>query len=109
MKSATLLAFALLVCHLDSSPIAAQTPQPSARQTTDEYADKLRSFEEFVRQQMEKNKVPGLTIGFIKDDYLWVKGFGYVDLENRVPAAAGSAYRYASVQKSMTAAAVLQL
>jgi CubicO group peptidase (beta-lactamase class C family) len=58
---------------------------------------------------MEKNKVPGLTIGFVKDDYIWVKGFGYADLENRVPAKAESAYRFASVQKSMTAAAILQL
>jgi CubicO group peptidase (beta-lactamase class C family) len=110
MKRASLfLAFALLLCHLDFSPVAAQTPQPSARKSADQYADKLRSFEEFVRQQMEKNKVPGLTIGFIKDDYIWVKGFGYADLENRVPSTGRSAYRYASVQKSMTAAAILQL
>jgi CubicO group peptidase (beta-lactamase class C family) len=58
---------------------------------------------------MEKNKTPGMTIGFIKDDYVWVKGFGYADLENKTPAKAESAYRFASVQKSMTAAAVLQL
>ena len=58
---------------------------------------------------MQKNKVPGLTIGFVKDDYMWVKGFGFADLENKVPAQAESAYRFASVQKSMTAAAILQL
>ena len=62
-----------------------------------------------VRQQMEKNKIPGLAIGFIKDDYIWVKGFGYADLENKIPAKAESAYRFASIQKSMTAVAILQL
>lgn len=79
------------------------------KQTADKYADKLRAFEDFVLQQMEKNKVPGLTVGFIKDDYLWVKGFGYADVENKTPAKADSSYRFASVQKSMTAAAILQL
>jgi CubicO group peptidase (beta-lactamase class C family) len=108
-KTSIILTGALLLCHLQFYQVAAQIPQSSQTQTPDKYADKLRSFEQFVRQQMEKNKVPGLTIGFIKDDYIWVKGFGYADLENRVPAKAESAYRFASVQKSMTAVAILQL
>lgn len=58
---------------------------------------------------MEKDKIPGLTIGFIKDDYTWVKGFGYADLENKLPAKAESAYRLASVTKTMTGVAILQL
>lgn len=78
-------------------------------QTAERYAEKLRVFEDFVRAQMEKNKIPGLTVGFIKDDYVWVKGFGYADLENKTPAKAESSYRLASVQKGMTAAAILQL
>ena len=108
-KLSVFLTIALLFCHAQPCSGAAQAAQSSPTQTTDKYADKLRAFENFVRGQMEKNKVPGLTIGFIKDDYIWVKGFGYADLENKVPAKAESAYRFASVQKSMTAAAVLQL
>ena len=78
----------------------------SAAQTLEE---KLRAFETVVRAEMQKSKIPGLTIGFVKDDYVWVKAFGFSDLENRTPATEQSAYRYASVQKSMTAVAVLQL
>lgn len=104
-----LVVIALLLCQLAFAQTTAQVVTTSSTQTSDKYADKLRSFEEFVRQQMERNKIPGLTIGFIKDDYVWVKGFGYADLENKVPAKAESAYRFASVQKSMTAAAILQL
>lgn len=103
MKKSIFLTFALLLALTQFRPGAAQ------KQVTDQYAEKLPAFEEFVRQQMEKNKVPGLTIGFVKDDYMWVKGFGYADLENKVPAKPESAYRLASVQKSMTAAAILQL
>jgi CubicO group peptidase (beta-lactamase class C family) len=103
------IAIALLLFQLHSTTAGAQVVQSSERQTSDKYAAKLRAFEDFVRQQMEKNKIPGLTIGFVKDDYIWIKGFGYADLENKVPAQADSAYRYASVQKSMTAVAILQL
>jgi CubicO group peptidase (beta-lactamase class C family) len=58
---------------------------------------------------MVKYGVPGLTIGFVKDGQMWVRGFGLADVENRVAATDSSAYRLASVQKSMTAVAVLQL
>jgi CubicO group peptidase (beta-lactamase class C family) len=103
------IAIALLLVQLQSTAATAQVAPSSQAQASDKYRDKLRAFEDFVRQQMEKNKVPGLTVGFIKDDYIWVKGFGFADLENKIPAKAESAYRFASVQKSMTAAAILQL
>ena len=58
---------------------------------------------------MALDKTPGLTIGFWKDGFVWVKGYGYSDLENRVPASPATAYRLASVSKSMTAVAIMQL
>lgn len=73
------------------------------------YASAIREFEEFVRAQMERDRIPGMTVGFSRGDYTWVKGFGYADLENRTPAHAESAYRLASVTKAMTGAAVVQL
>ena len=103
------IAIALLLFQLHSTTAGTQVVQSSQTHTSGKYAAKLRAFEDFVRQQMEKNKIPGLTIGFVKDNYIWIKGFGYADLENKVPAQADSAYRYASVQKSMTAVAILQL
>ncbi len=109
----------LLVCLVSSLELASMviaqeknelvTPQSSAAQQADKYADKLRAFEEFVRTQMEKEQIPGLTIGFYKDDYTWVKGFGYADLENKIPARPESAYRLASITKTFTSAATLQL
>jgi CubicO group peptidase (beta-lactamase class C family) len=62
-----------------------------------------------LRAQMEKERVPGLTIGYVQGGTFWAKGFGLADVENGVPAGDVSAYRYASVQKSMTATAILQL
>jgi CubicO group peptidase (beta-lactamase class C family) len=73
------------------------------------YARAIRSFEDFARAQMKTDRAPGMTVGFMKDDFLWVRGFGFSDLENSVPATAESAYRLASITKTITAIAVLQL
>ena len=56
---------------------------------------------------MAEKKIPGLTVGFFKDACTWTASFGVADLENRVPMTVASVFRYASVQKSMTAAAIL--
>ena len=73
------------------------------------YLSKLVQYEAFVQGEMQRLRIPGLTVGFFKDDCTWVAAFGFADLENKTPASVRSAYRYASVQKSMTALAVLQL
>jgi len=103
MKRFKLILVILLAASLVSFP------SQSVVSTPHEYATKLRLFEEFVKGQMEKDKIPGLTIGFTKDKYTWVKGFGYADLENKVPASANSHYRLASVTKTFTGTAILQL
>lgn len=111
MKKALALAVSVLMSvGFCLSPRAANAVSSSSSlQTSDAYADKVRAFAEYVREQMPKDKIPGLTIGFTKDDYTWVEGFGYADLENKTPAKADSAYRLASVTKSMTGAAIVQL
>lgn len=106
-----LVLFALVIsgCLLASpSSVATKRSTPKIG-GPGEYAHKLRIYEEFVRQEMERERIPGITIGFIKDGDMWVKGFGYADLENRVPAKSDSSYRLASITKSMTAVAILQL
>lgn len=75
----------------------------------DKYADKIQAFREFVRTSMPQDRIPGMTVGFTWGDYTWVEGFGYADLENRTPAKADSAYRLASITKSITGEAIVQL
>lgn len=93
--------FVLIFWLLLIVPLSAQNGEP--------YAEKIARFEQFVKQQMARDPIPGLSIAFMKDDFVWAKGFGYADLENKTPATAESAYRLASVTKPMTAVAILQL
>lgn len=58
---------------------------------------------------MSLDKVPGLSIGYYKDGTFRAEGFGFADLENKIPARAESAYRLASITKTITAMAVLIL
>lgn len=95
-----LLASLFLVPRAGSASQAASLPL---------YADALREFEKFAAEQLALGQTPGLTIAFIKDDFIWAKGFGFSDLENRVPAKPESSFRMASITKTFTAYAVLQL
>ncbi|HVR44363.1 MAG TPA: serine hydrolase [Thermoanaerobaculia bacterium] len=69
----------------------------------------LASFEEFVRETMEADRMPGISIAVLRGEELWARGFGHADLENHVPAKPESSYRMASVTKPMTAVAALRL
>lgn len=107
-KTLSFVVAAVLLC-VSLCPRAIVRAQAPAPQAADKYADKIREFEEFARARMERDRIPGMTIGFFKDDYTWVKGFGYADIENKSPAHADSAYRLASITKSMTGAGIVQL
>jgi CubicO group peptidase (beta-lactamase class C family) len=104
-KLSPLTAMALLLVCLCWQSDTTQAVQSNRAQ----YAAQLRLFREFVKREMATDRIPGLTIGFVKDDFTWVEGFGYADLENKTPAKAESAYRLASITKSMTAVGLLRL
>src|SRR5215213_1263494 len=74
-----------------------------------EYANRIQAFKEFVRAAMPGDRIPGMTVGFAEGDYTWVEGFGFADLEHKTPARPESAYRLASITKSMTGEAIVQL
>jgi CubicO group peptidase (beta-lactamase class C family)/tetratricopeptide (TPR) repeat protein len=89
-----LILLAVLAMPLHAAPVARQ---PS------------RDFDRFVSSEMAARKIPGLSIGYAQDGITWAKGYGFADLENRVPARADSSYRLASVTKPMTAVAIMRL
>ena len=85
-------------------------PSLSANTSTDgDYAEQISIIEHFVKANMKNFKIPGLAVGFYKDDFTWTKGFGYADLENRVPVTPGTLFRMASVTKPMTASGIVKL
>src|SRR5579862_2539879 len=63
-----------------------------------------------VTSEMSRAKIPGLSLAIVTDQAVRLeKGYGMSDLENSVPAKANTSYRLASITKSITATAVMQL
>jgi len=70
----------------------------------------LTLYEIWVRERMAYYGQPGISIGLVHDQELvWAHGFGYRDVERRLPATPETIYRIASITKTFTATAIMQL
>jgi serine beta-lactamase-like protein LACTB, mitochondrial len=95
-----LLACLLAFCAASSS--YAQEPELSA--------GKRAQIEAAAAKFLATTHVPGVSIAVVEDGkYEWAGGFGFADLENNVPASEHTLYRLASISKSLTATAAMQL
>jgi serine beta-lactamase-like protein LACTB len=60
-----------------------------------------------LERLMVDEGIPGLSVAVLVDGHVvWSEGFGYADLEQRVPATPLTRFRIGSVSKPVTAAAV---
>ncbi|MEM7374036.1 MAG: serine hydrolase domain-containing protein [Bacteroidota bacterium] len=65
---------------------------------------------DIVATQIESGQVAGLSVGIAKgENVLFQKGYGYADLEFKIPTPSDARYEIGSVTKQFTAAAILQL
>ena len=63
-----------------------------------------------VGEWMSGQGIPGLSVAVAKNgDLIWSEGFGFADVENRVPASPKTMYRIGSLSKVLTAAALAKL
>ncbi len=71
------------------------------------HAALLTEMRDSIVALMARHGVPGLSVAIGVDGRLfWAEGFGYADVENRVPMLAQTKLRVASVSKSLTSAAL---
>ena len=70
----------------------------------------IASIRGLVRAALDSARAPGATFAIgLGGKIVWSEGFGYADLENKLPAEPNTAYRTASIGKSMTATAAYRL
>jgi serine beta-lactamase-like protein LACTB len=71
---------------------------------------KRQQIEQAVSAFMSSTHTPGLAVAVVENgEYEWAQGFGVADLENNVPASEHTLFRLASISKSLTATAALEL
>src|SRR5499433_2146420 len=64
----------------------------------------------WIDSQRAYSGLPGASLGVVHDQELvWAAGFGWADVERRIPATPDTRYRIASITKTFTATAILQL
>lgn len=103
MRLAKTFILALMVCILLAPQLSAQISSVLSPETR----TKVDSAVEAFRQ---KTSAPGVSIALVQNGQLiYANGYGFADLENSVPATAETLYRLASISKTITAVATMQL
>jgi CubicO group peptidase (beta-lactamase class C family) len=69
----------------------------------------ITTFERYVAALMREAGIPGLSASVLIDgSVIWERGFGYADVEGRIPARPDTPYPVASLTKTFTATLLLR-
>lgn len=82
----------------------------SAREATAQPYAEARANANKIGNELVARGIPGLAVAVAVNGHLvYAEGFGYADLEERVPAWPTTKFRIGSISKSLTAVALVQL
>jgi serine beta-lactamase-like protein LACTB, mitochondrial len=97
-----LLVLAVLLCGAFAAFSEAQEHQLAP--------EKRSQIEAAVSRFMAATHVPGVSVAVVENgEYEWGGGFGLADAESNAPASEHTLFRLASISKSLTATAAMQL
>ena len=98
----------LLICAFANFPFNVRANE--VYDTTGKMGQVITVVENMYRRFAEERKVPGLAFGIVIGGKLvYANAFGFSDTEKKMPVTTKSVYRIASMSKSFTAMAILQL
>ena len=104
-----LVALGILSILAAAPPLSAADPAPPLAQNP-EVAAAVEVFDAWADWTAKNRDQPAVSIGIVYDQQLvFAKGYGYADLGRKIPATPATAYRIASISKTFTAHALLQL
>src|SRR6202162_1923026 len=82
----------------------------SQSQETKLSPEKRTQIEKSVSKFMTSSHVPGVSLAVVENgEYEWGSGFGLADAEDNAPVSEHTLFRLASISKSLTATAAMQL
>jgi CubicO group peptidase (beta-lactamase class C family) len=94
----------VILFFLSTAFISALSAQDSA------YKEPIAVIDSWIEAQMIYEKIPGFTVAIVKDQKLiWSKGYGFADVENKVPMKPETLCSICSISKLFTSIAVMQL
>lgn len=90
--------------------VSAAWGQPAVAPAPPRYAQVVDSARALVQRDLAQKNHPGIAIAVsVGGQTVWSEGFGFADLEHRVPVWPTTKFRIGSISKPLTAAAVARL
>ncbi len=81
-----------------------ETTTPQAPKPVKNLEEKLKKFRLFMGAEMKRWQVPGIGVGIYKDGkILFSEGFGYRDVEKKLPVTPNTLFAIGSASKAFTA------
>jgi CubicO group peptidase (beta-lactamase class C family) len=100
---ATVIAGQATLIRVEGSRTSGQTAQSSD-------AERIARLEILLENLRQELKIPAYSAAIVKDQkVLWAKGFGYADVENKIPATEHTPYHLASLTKTFASTILMQL
>ncbi|XP_028679148.2 LOW QUALITY PROTEIN: serine beta-lactamase-like protein LACTB, mitochondrial [Erpetoichthys calabaricus] len=85
-------------------------PAVSKSKRRDAYEDAIEVSRDLLQRLKDEVGVPGVVVGVsVNGEQVWTEGFGFADVENRVPCKPETMMRIASISKTLTVSSVAKL
>lgn len=84
--------------------------QGTSQTTKIDYTDALRIIDIWLDAQKDFERLPGISVAIVSDqNIIFKKGYGFADVERKVPMKAETIFSICSISKLFTSIAVMQL
>jgi CubicO group peptidase (beta-lactamase class C family) len=104
-KASGLVALILTVAVLGQSLFIRAKGAPAS-----DPIERIARFETLLENLRQELKIPAYSAAIVKNQkVIWAKGFGYADVENKIPATEHTAYHLASLTKTFASTILMQL
>jgi CubicO group peptidase (beta-lactamase class C family) len=88
--------------HPNPQDVASATHSPPSAA----WAGAVERGRQIVRTGLTEQNLPGLSVAVgVRDEIVWVEGFGWADLEGKVPVTPGTRFRIGTASTALTSAA----
>ena len=73
-------------------------------------SERIQIFEQEIEDLCKELNIPGMSVAILQgQEIIFKQGFGYADVENKIPATENTPYHIASLTKPFAAAIIMQL
>src|SRR5690349_6628055 len=110
IKAPGLVVLILTVTLLEQSLFIRTTGAHTTDRMEQPSAAQIARFETRLESLREELRIPAYSAAIVKDQkVIWAKGFGYADIENKIPATEHTPYHLASLTKTFASTILMQL